>query len=332
MTMRLDDWTTEAHRSLQEWNPEPANPPTAPTVRPEVDDLSSTDPILIPACVEPSPVRGRQPASTGRRLLSAAAVVVLVAAAAAFVAQVAQVVTPADNGVATGPQTEPPHAAGEPSPADPGAGPSSSPRFSCTAADQKQGAPTDGFDDSADVADWRARDIGQRPAASAAPNFVTGTLIGSPGEDVAGTTARAEAFVAALAPGGWSCTVESSTVDVADPSRAGPILDQTDTLTNRLGGRCLVPDASATPDSVWGVAPSLAAALDHVDGLTSWSVVLADGGGNGQGPGRLWMEFMFEADPADPDHGPINRVLADVSAAVDAAGTAAGVPTDCSVH
>jgi hypothetical protein len=325
--MRIDEWATEARRSLQEWNPDPATSPAAPMFRPEVDGPPAATPVVMSAWVEPSPGRDRTHASVGRRLLSAAAAVVLVAAAAAFVAQVGQGLTAGDDGVATGPRTEPTHAAGAPS--DAGAGPSSAPTFRCVAADQERGAPTDGFD-SAEIATWRAVDAGQRPATTARPNAVTGTLIGSPRENVAGTASRAAGFVAALAPG-WSCTVESPAVDVADPSRPGPIVED-ETVTNRLGGRCLVPDASENPDSVWGVSASLAAALDHVDRLTTWSVVLADGGGNGQGPGRLWMEFSFEADPASPDRGPVDRVLADVSSVVAAAGTAAGVPTDCVVH
>ncbi len=124
----------------------------------------------------------------------------------------------------------------------------------------------------------------------------------------------------------------SPDVDTADPSRPGPIVDDTNTVTNRLGGMCFVPDASAAPDSVWGIDPSLAAALDQVEGLTDWNVILADGGGNRQGPDRRWMEFTFEADPNAGDRGPTTEVLAEVSAAVNAAGTAASVPTECTVH
>ncbi len=329
--MKFDEWTTEAHRSLQEWNPDPAAPPTAPTVR-----HTPADPITTAVPLDSVPGRGRQSASTPRRLLSAAAAVIVVAAAAAVLVAT---ITPVGTDVASGPPTEPTPTAGEPSkatpPADPG--PSDAPRFSCAAADPEKGAPTQPFIDSTDVAEWQALDADDdlRPATEWPPppdaRYVSGTLTEPNGEGVTATVARATTFVAALDPG-WSCTVESPAVDVADPSRPGSIVDENNTVTNRLGGRCLVPDASAGPGSVWGVDPALAAGLDDVDGLTSWSVVLADGGGNGQGPGRLWMEFTFESDPNPTGLGISTRVLADVGAAVDAAGAAADVSTECSLH
>jgi hypothetical protein len=44
------------------------------------------------------------------------------------------------------------------------------------------------------------------------------------------------------------------------------------------------------------------------------------------------MEFSFEADPSAPDSGATTRVMAEVSTAVDAAGAAADVPTECTAH
>ncbi len=77
-TMKFDEWTTEAHRSLREWNPDPAAPPTAPTVR-----HAPADPITTTVPLDPVPGRGRQPVSTRRRLLAAAAAIMVIAVAAA---------------------------------------------------------------------------------------------------------------------------------------------------------------------------------------------------------------------------------------------------------
>ncbi|HWJ97269.1 MAG TPA: hypothetical protein VNQ33_03860 [Acidimicrobiales bacterium] len=323
--MTFDEWTTEAHRSLQAWNPEPAVRPAAAMARSEAGGRSAADPVATSAYAELAPARGRPPASTRRRLLAAVAAAAIVAAALAAMA-----VPRAGTDVAVGPQTAPTRPAARPSEAV------GAPSFECAAADPERGASTDVFRDATDVAGWRAGNVddllspgGAQPSPNEPVNHATGTLAESPGEDRAETTTRAAAFVAAVAPG-WTCTVWSPEVDAADRSRPGPIVDEHNVVTNRLGGMCFVPDASADPDSVWGVDPSLAAALDQVDGLTAWNVILADGGGNRQDPGRRWLEFTFEADPGAGDSGSTTRVLAAVSAAVDAAGAAAGVPTECS--
>ncbi len=324
--MKFDEWTTEAHRSLEAWNPEPVVRPVAPMARSEAGDVSAADPDATPVYVELSPVRGRRPAATRRRLLAAVAAAAAVFAAAGLAATT---ISSADTDVAIGPGAEPTQPAAE----LPDPGPSSGPWFDCSAADVESGASTEVFDDSTDVAEWRAIDVDDpeaQPSTSGSVNDVKGTLVASEGEDLAGTAARGATFVAALAPG-WTCTVWSPEVDVADSSRPGPIVED-NVVTNRLGGMCFVPDATTTPGSVWGIDPSLAAALDQVDGLTGWRVILADGGGNDQGPGRLWMEFAFEADPSAGDSGATTGVLAGVSTAVDAAGAAAGVPTECAVH
>lgn len=320
--MTFDEWTTEAHRSLETWDPDPAVRPAAVMARPE------------PVAVDLSPVDGRPPASTRRWLLSAvAAAAVVVAAAAAAMA-----IRPADTDVAVRPQATPTStvatetsapASTEPVASEPAVSPSAA-RFDCSAAGEG-GAPTSVFDDSPDVAEWRVDDMPFSSPTSGAVTAVRGTLVEAEAEDVAGTTARAETFVAAVAPG-WTCTVWSPQIDTADPTQPGAIVDEDDVVTNRLGGRCYVPDATTTPGSVWGVDPGLAAALDQVEGLTDWTVILADGGRNGQGDGRLWMEFSFEADPSAGDTGDAGRVLADLTTAVTAAGTTAGVPTDCSIH
>lgn len=329
--MTFDEWTTEARRSLEAWQPEPAIRPIPPLARSGVGDGPLVD--LVPTtdyASEPTPSLGRRRPSTGRRVRAAVAAAAVVAAVA-----LAAVAIPSgdadDTDLAVEPRSEPtPPGApaadtSEPSgtsePTDPAPAASSAPIFDCSEADPAGGGSTAVFDASSDVvAEWRVGDI----------DGVQGTLVDAAGEDPAATAARAAAFVDGVAPG-WRCTVWSPAVDVSDPSRPGPqVVD--DVVTNRLGGMCLVPDALASPGSVWGVDPALAAALDQVDGLTTWNVILADGHDNIQDPSQRWMEFTFEADPSLGDSGATTGVLDRVTAAVAAAGAAAGVPTRCSVH
>lgn len=338
--MRFEDWTTEARRSLEAWNPEPAARPVALMARSEVGDGSTAE-HGASVVVELAPERGRRPVATRRRLLSVAAAAVVVAAAAAAAAAMA--IPSADTDVAVGSQAAPTLPAAELLDTRSSAGP----RFNCAATSpgsESSGTSADAFDDAPYVAQWRVVDIDRLHGHPS--THVWGTLIESEGQDLAAVEARGASFVASLAPR-WICTVESPVVDVADPTRPGPIVDESTGIVNRLSGFCYVPDATANPDAVWGIDPSLAVALDQVVGLTEWRMILDDGGGNRQplpgpgGPGsgppvdpdRLWMKFTFEADPLSTgDDGGTARIEAEVARAVDAAGAAAGVATECTAR
>ena len=337
--MRFDDWTTEARRSLEAWDPEPATRPGAPMARSEVDGSPAEDGASV--VVELAAERRRPPVATPRRLLwvAAAAVVVVIAAMAN---------RSADTDVVVGSHAGPTQPAAER--LDPPS--SAGPQFDCSAA-SPSGEPsdtsTDAFDAAPYVAQWSAIDI-DRPHGQASTSetvkYVRGTLIESEGQDLAAVEARGASFVASLEPR-WRCTVASPVVDVADPTRPGPIVDENTGIVNRLSGFCYVPDATANPDAVWGLDPSLAAALDQIVGLTEWRMILDDGGGSrapqpgpggpGAGPppdpDRLWMEFTFETDPrSSGDDEDTARIEAEVAAAVDAAGDAAGVATECTAR
>lgn len=372
--MRFDDWTAEARRSLEAWDPEPATRPTfgataaaAGPTESEYDELS--------------PGRDRPGVPARRRLLAAVAAAAVITAGAVaattlpssdadtdVAAGQASGTTPStveatsppgptdptastDPGDPTGPTettapvTEPTDPTGpvptDPiEPADTRPGQWTTPWFDCSVT-AGNGAPTDVFDTSPDVAAWRAVDVDDpsgRAPTSGPISYVQGALTRSEGEDLATTRARGATVAAALAPT-WRCTTYSPRVDVADPSQPGPIVDEHNTVTNRLGGMCLVPDATGDPDAVWGVDPNLAAAIDQVEGVTDWQVTLADGGGDQVGPDQLWMEFSFAADPGDFDEDPFlaaadvtRRVEAEIAAAAASAGAAAGVATRCNVH
>ena len=72
--MRFDDWTTEARRSLEAWDPEPATRPGAPMARSEVDGSPAEDGASV--VVELAAERRRPPVATPRRLLWVAAAAV----------------------------------------------------------------------------------------------------------------------------------------------------------------------------------------------------------------------------------------------------------------
>lgn len=337
--MDFDEWTTEARRSLQAWDPDPAVRPeaTMPRVGDGSADGSAADPEAAPGYVELAPAGSPPPTRKRRRLLTAAAAAIVVAAGA-----VAVLTIPRDgDDVTVRPQSDStgPMAPATTTPADPGA--ANGPRFDCSASDPN-GTPvptsTDVFDDQAEVATWQAKDpdapeAGSNTSASTGGPaiYVNGTLTQQRGDDLTATRARGAAFVADLAPA-WTCTVWSPVIDVADPSRPGAIVGEHGVVTNRLGGMCFVPDASADPDATWGIDPDLASKLDAIEGLTDWSVILADGGGNGQGPGRLWMEFTYEADPSVVNGPDTIRITGAVTVAAVKAGESAGVTGECTTH
>lgn len=333
--MNFDEWAAEARRSLDAWSPEPAVHPVAPLARIGDGGSIGAGPDDASGYADLVPAGERQQRPKRRRLLAAAAAIVLVAAAATALAlprggeqvTVTPQSDPAQPTTAPTTPTSTPAEAAEPD----------GPWFDCSATDangELAPAPTDAFDADAAVATWEAFDIagpgGPTPTTGPA-TYVKGTVSQVAGEDLVATRARGVALIARMAPP-WGCTVWSPEVDVSDPAQAEPNVDQDGAVTNRMGGMCFVPDASSDPRSVWGLDPDLAAELDTIDGLTSWTTVLADGGGNGQGPGRLWLEFTFEADPDVADDPARERTLDALAVAAVTAGESAGVTGECTAH